>query len=135
ILKTTDPFPDATPEDKRLIAEAEKYGAMAQWPLAREALLRVFARGFRRDMTAMKLGDAFMNDGEYPDAIKWHRKALGLNEHLYLAQEHLIFLVDAQVGTTDAEAHAVRRDWWRRYGAAAYAQRLPHQVVADPEKR
>jgi len=126
---------NATPEDQRLIAEAEKYGGMSQWPLAQEMLLKLWARGFRRDMTAMHLGDAYMNDGDYQKAVHWHRKALGLNGNLYPAQEHLIFLVDAQLETTEAEARAVRRDWWYRYGSAAYQQRQPHENDPDPDKR
>jgi len=97
--------------------------------------MQLWTRGFKLDMTAMHLGDAYMNEGDAENGMKWHRQALELNPKLYPAQEHLIFMVDAQAETTEADAIAVRQDWWKRFGADFYAHRQPHQNWAHPEKR
>lgn len=81
------------------------------------------------------LGDCAMNRGNVDRSIWHYREALRLDPTLQGAQDNLIFLLDAQPGTTDAAAQRARDDWWTRFGEAAYAQRLPHTNVRDPEKR
>jgi predicted O-linked N-acetylglucosamine transferase (SPINDLY family) len=118
-----------------LIRDAEKYATIGQWALARAALGKLWEHQYKPDMTAMHLGDACMAEGDPKGAMYWHLEALTLNDKLYPAQEHLIFLVDAQPDTTEADAIAVRRDWWRRFGEPAYAHRQPHANWPHPEKR
>lgn len=119
----------------RLVLEAAQWAQQGQWPKTREVLLQIYALGYKPGMTAQHIGDAWMNEGQNLEAIRWHRTALDHDPRLYQAQEHLIFLLDAQQESTDADTYAERRNWWRLYGEPAYALRQPYRGFVHPEKR
>lgn len=118
-----------------LVTQAQEYCDKSMWPFARQTLEKLFALGHDAAKTAQHLGDVCGAEGDATEAIMWHRRALDIDPQRYPSQEHLIFLLDAQQDTTEADAWQVRRDWWDRFGAAAYARRLPHTNWAHPEKR
>jgi len=118
-----------------LVDQAQGYCDKGLWAFARQTLEHLFALGHDPAKTAQHLGDVCGAEGDATEAIRWHRVALGIDPQRYASQEHLIFLLDAMGDTTEADARHVRRDWWERFGAAAYARRLPHTNWAHPEKR
>jgi hypothetical protein len=105
------------------------------WAFARTKLEQLYALGHKPAMTAQHIGDVCQMQGETTAAIKWLRRALAVDPRMIQAQEHLIFMLDAQPETTDAEATAERRAWWERFGQHAYARRQPCTTWAHPEKR
>lgn len=126
--------PDS-PEITALIADATKWINKGQWPFAKAALDELWARHYRPAYTAAHIGHVCMNLADVAGAIKWHREALSLDPQLIEAQERLIFMLDAQPETTEAEALAERHNWWTRFGRSAYTNRQPHRNRIDSEKR
>lgn len=117
-----------------MVSEAQDHMTARRWSLCRGILEHLFAVNYRRDVTAMYLGDVCFADGDMPASTRWHRIALDLNDGLSQALEHLIFVEDAQHGTTDAQTMRLRQEWWTRFGASAYAARTPYLNDRDPDR-
>lgn len=120
--------------DDDLVVRAQDARTNDQWSLAYQALAELYRR-HPAATTAQDLGQTCCELGRWDEAIQWFRTCLMLDPTNAHANEHLIFLIDAQPHTTEAEAQRERRDHFLRFGAAAYAQRQPHVTVKDPEKR
>lgn len=128
-----------------LAAEADDFCLKGMWTYARRAFEQLYALNYKPALIAQRLGDAAMNEGDAPAAVKWCRVALALADwrctsesqpyFLLVAQEHLIFFLDPLHDTTDEDARAERANWWTRFGQHAYARRQPHTNWAHPEKR
>src|SRR5258707_1248080 len=104
-----DTITDRSIED--VLAEAQGFLDKNFWAFARVSLTELYARGHRPAFIAQQLGDVCGNLGDLTEAIDWHRKAIAHQPRLYQAHEHLIFNLDAQASTTEAEAKHARRMW------------------------
>ncbi len=89
-------------------------------------------REYKTAQTALALGNVYMNTCQHPLAIEWFRRAIVLNPQCEDAHTNLIFLLDAQLDTTEADASAARRAWWTHLGEPAYRQR-PTRYLNDPD--
>ena len=105
-----------------------------QWGLARDYFGQLYARNptnaLARDIAAVE-----MEAGSPSGAIRWFRIALDHDPHDSNSHEHLIFLYDAQRESADAIANVERRNYFERFGRAAYERRQPYTNRRDPHKR
>lgn len=125
-----------TPDLDTLRATANQHCANAAWSQALPVLEQLWAAHYEPDLTASALGLAYMNTCQVPEAIQWYRTALALNPRLISAQQNLIFLVDMQPETTEADATRERHGWWERQGRQAWDRRRTYYLNdRDPEKR
>lgn len=104
------------------------------WGLAETYLRQLFDRGHALAQTAHHLGRVAMDDGRPQEAIRWFRICLEHDPARRDAHEYLIFLLDAQPSTSDAEAHAERRRYFAQHGRAAYDRRRPYDHDRDPDR-
>jgi predicted O-linked N-acetylglucosamine transferase (SPINDLY family) len=84
---------------------------------------------------AHALADAALQLGQIDAAIAYYREAIEANPQNFSAYVNLIFLMDAQATTTDADAAAIRLQWWEQFGRQRYEARTTHTNTRDPEKR
>lgn len=118
-----------------LAKEAQDQCVNGRYDLALPRLHRLWQLGYASDLTALALGNVYMNRSEPKEAIKWFRQCLALNPWNYQAQENLIFMTDAQPDSTDDLTYAERRGWWDRQGQHFYARRPKTYLnTRDPEK-
>lgn len=105
-----------------------------QWDFGKHYLLELLARGHEPAQTCANLGRLHADAGTPHESLAWYRKALDLDPTRRGDHDHLIFLLDAQPETTDAEAIAERRRYFAMHGRTAYDRRLPLAVDADPDR-
>lgn len=118
-----------------LVEDAQLYCDKGLWTFARRSLEELFEKGHRPAFTARQLGDVCAAEGYPQQSIKWHRQAIALEPASYKSYENLIFTLDAQATTTEAEATAARVAWWNQFGGPAYAMRQPYTNWLNPDRR
>lgn len=119
---------------QELQAAAQLACDQEQWTLGRHYLTALYDRGYDPAKIASDLGHLNTDDGRPQEALAWYRRALALDPSRATDYEHLIFILDAQPETTDAEATAERRRYFEACGRTAYDRRVPLDLDHDPDR-
>lgn len=90
--------------------------------------------GLDRAMICIGLGTAYMRMGKRREAILEYRQALRKGATQPGVLNNLIFLLDHEPGTTLEQALAMRKEWYRVFGAPLRSTWRPHANDPDPER-
>jgi predicted O-linked N-acetylglucosamine transferase (SPINDLY family) len=105
------------------------------WDSAAIEVRRLLKRkGFAQPLTYDALACCLQFQGKIDLSLKVFRKCMELDPDYVDAQNRIVMIKDAQPETTQEEANRDRRTWWKMFGAANYARRMPHLNNRDPER-
>ncbi len=131
--------PPPAPSVSDLSLEALKLAAQqacdtADWAIAKQCLLELFARDYEAANTAGHLGRLHADWLLPREAIRWYRAALAIDPMRRIDHEHIIYLMDSLPETTEADEQGERAAYFHTLGRHAYATRVPLSPNRDPER-
>ncbi len=118
----------------RDVLKAQAFYDAGDWARAEPLITRLLKHGLADPMTYDALGACAQFQGKIPLALSCYRKALAIDPDYAPASDGIIMILDAQPGTTAAQAQRAREQWWVRHGASRYASRQPHGNTRDAER-